>query len=295
MDSLLQAVPESTVDSEALAGTNLLWRSAWLERWHLLSLDAPTVAVVWTWFAGRAMAVRLRWLDLAATFVAVWVLYAADRLLDARGIAEGNLHGIEERHLFHHLWRRKFFLGMIAASAALAAMLTQLQAAELRHYVLIGAILALWLVVIHTSARPLPKEFAVGLFFAAAIFVPVEVRAPGMRLELLCAASLVAALCTLNCLFILAWEHPWGAGAEANRATRAAARLVVPLAVGVILLCGAGLLLRVSWSGVPATCCASLVFLLVLDSNRTRIARTTLRALADVALLTPLGSLLWLR
>ena len=52
--------------------------------WHLLSLDAPTVAALWTWFIARANHIRLPLASPVAMALAVWMLYAADRLLDAR-------------------------------------------------------------------------------------------------------------------------------------------------------------------------------------------------------------------
>ena len=55
-----------------------------LTLWHLLSLDAPTVAVLWTWFIARTNHVHLPLASLAAMALAVWILYAADRFLDAR-------------------------------------------------------------------------------------------------------------------------------------------------------------------------------------------------------------------
>ena len=60
------------------------------------------------------------------------------------------------------------------------------------------------------SAHRLPKEIAVGLFFSAAIFIPTIARRPGLHLPLLPSAALFAALCSLNCLFICAWEHADG-------------------------------------------------------------------------------------
>ena len=67
--------------------------------WHLLSLDAPTVAAVWVVFVGRSVGVRLPWVEPAAMFVAVWMIYAADRLLDARVLdaGGGKGDGLEDR------------------------------------------------------------------------------------------------------------------------------------------------------------------------------------------------------
>ena len=88
-----------------------------LALWHLLSLDAPTVAVIWTWFVARAEHVRLPWATPAAMGIAVWMLYAGDRLLDAR-VLDGvrtawTGERLEARHLFHYRHRRGFLVDEI--------------------------------------------------------------------------------------------------------------------------------------------------------------------------------------
>ena len=45
--------------------------------WHLLSLDAPTVATLWTIFVARACRVELPASFAGAMFLAVWIIYAA--------------------------------------------------------------------------------------------------------------------------------------------------------------------------------------------------------------------------
>ena len=187
-----------------------------LALWHLLSLDAPTVAALWTWFIARANHIRLPLASIAAMALAVWVLYAADRMLDARILdAPRGLprhHELEARHYFHHRHRQAFLIGTAFAAATLAVLLTDLPAIAIRLYLLEGALLFMWFLILHGthSAHRLPKEIAVGLFFAAATFIPTVSREPFagsavLRLTLLPAALLFAALCSLNCLFIYAW------------------------------------------------------------------------------------------
>ena len=77
-------------------------RSA-LALWHLLSLDAPCIAALWTIFIARSFDVPLPWTAPLALALAVWMLYAADRLADA---AAGQSH--EERHRFHQRHRVPF-------------------------------------------------------------------------------------------------------------------------------------------------------------------------------------------
>jgi hypothetical protein len=245
------------------------------------------VAAVWTWFIARVLGISLPWCALAAMFVAVWVLYAADRLLDAR-VAGAEL---EERHLFHHRHRVGFRWGIAAGCAVLAGLLPTMMAAEVRLYVVLGALLVGWFVVIHTGARPLPKEFVVGIFFAAAVFIPAVAREPRLRHELLLPAVLLGVLCSLNCLFIFAWEHEGRGSHGAHRSTKMAAQGVVWVACGVVA--AAVFFFRSSEIAVAVGLSAGL--LVVLHLLRGRVERTTLRGLADLALLTPLVVGMWVR
>ena len=58
--------------------------------WHLLSLDAPTVAALWTWFIAATNHIHLPLSSPLAMFIAVWTLYAADRVLDAQSPNEAD-------------------------------------------------------------------------------------------------------------------------------------------------------------------------------------------------------------
>ena len=84
-----------------------------LALWHLLSLDAPTVAALWTWFIARANHLQLPLSATVAMGLAVWMLYAADRLLDAQSTHHDPL---EARHLFHHRHHTAFLIGIFAAT-----------------------------------------------------------------------------------------------------------------------------------------------------------------------------------
>ena len=54
-----------------------------LRYWHLLSLDAPTVAGLWCWAFGRAVRLHLSPRLPVALALGTWLFYVADRLLDA--------------------------------------------------------------------------------------------------------------------------------------------------------------------------------------------------------------------
>jgi hypothetical protein len=262
--------------------------------WHLLSLDAPTVAAVWTVFIARCAGLTLPWLSPAAMFAAVWMLYAADRLLDARPLADGSAPAeLEARHRFHHKHRKTFLCGIVAAALMLAVLLPSMDAATLHLYCLLAALLAAWLLLIHLlpahGANPhrLPKELAVGVCFPAAVFIPTVARTAHPLPALLPSAIFLGLVCTLNCLFIYAWEHPdlrhtsWSTRWAAHRL--ALLTTAVTAAAIVAAWMGHGVL-----RPVAAACGLSAALLGLLHTRRTKMDPVSLRAAADLSLLTPL-------
>jgi hypothetical protein len=256
--------------------------------WHLLSLDAPTVATLWTWFIARAAHLHLHWFSLAAMAIAVWTLYAADRLLDALSPGTDRL---EARHYFHSEHRGGFLAGIAIASVSLALLLPRIPEAAIRLYLVLGGLVFGYFVIIHAtrSAHRLPKEIAVGVCFAAATFIPTISRYPQLRLPLLGPALLLAAICSLNCLFIYCWEHSVPGGQSPHPVTSAALRYLVPLSLCTFAVSGVLALLSGTTSRLlyAAVCLAALA-LVVLHLLRQRLSPLQLRAAADLALLTPL-------
>jgi hypothetical protein len=282
-----------------------------LALWHLLSLDAPTVAVLWTWFIASANHVRLPLASALAMAITVWMLYAADRLMDARLMdarlmdpplldANPTRHeDLEARHYFHHRHRTAFLTGILLASIVLALLLPRLDSEAIHLYLILGGLVAGYFILIHATssaavqqkiAHRLPKEIAVGLCFAAATFIPTVARRPDLRLPLLPFALLFATLCSLNCLFIYAWEHD---NSRTHRPTHAITRIALlnlPLLTILVALTSTAFTLidhQAPWP-IPCATAISAALLLLLHNQRHSIERTSLRAAADLALTTPL-------
>jgi len=259
-----------------------------LTYWHLLSLDAPAVATLWTWFIARTNHVPLRLSSLIAMATAVWMLYAADRLLDAQS---ENLEALEVRHYFHREHRSGFMAGIGLASVLLAILLPRIPEAAIRLYLILGGLVFGYFVIIHAtrSAHRLPKEIAVGVCFAAATFIPTVARDPALRLPLLPSALVLAALCSLNCLFIYAWEHPLPSGQMPHPVTAIALRHLVSLTFLIAAVSSTLALFdrRTPWP-LYAASAFSAAALLVLHHRRKAFLPLHLRAAADLALLTPL-------
>lgn len=231
-------------------------------------------------------------------FIAVWMLYAADRLLDTRLLDSETRQEqhLEARHYFHHRHRTAFLAGILLASVTLAPLLLRLTTEAIHLYLILGGLLFGYFILIHAtrSAHRFPKEIAVGIFFAAAIFIPTVARQPGLRLALLPSAILFATLCSLNCLFIYEWEHnsrrtPIPVDHPTHASTRFALGHLSLLAsaIAVIGTTLAVLDRRAPWS-IPVAATLSALFLLLLHHRRHRIPALTLRAAADLALLAPI-------
>lgn len=219
---------------------------------------------------------------------AVWVLYAADRLLDVRS---PNGSQLEDRHRFHLRHRGAFLVSIGVASVVLAALLPLILPEAMRLYLVLGGCVFGYFVVIHAtqSAHRLPKEIAVGVCFAAAVFIPTVSREPQLRLPLLAPAILFAALCSLNCLFIYAWEHPTSGDRQTlHFLTAAALKHLMPLTTLVAVGSLAALLDHRSPRAISLAVALSAGALMALHVRRHDCDRITLRAAADLALLTPL-------
>jgi len=259
----------------------------WLSLWHLLSLDAPTVAAVWTWFVAEATRASLPAVVPAAMFVAVWMLYAGDRLLDG---VTGN-EAMEERHRFHHRHRYGFAVALVVATGALVPLVVAIPWGILKLYLELAGPLFLWFAIVHSIAPArglqLPKELIPGAFWAAAMFAPVWHGNGFQHGELAIAALCFGLLVTLNCWTIFAWEHQ-DVG-QAHSSTQLGVRwlreaTIAGIAMPLVATLFAGPLLT------PIFCAIALAaaLLWMLDRSRASLQPTHLRAAADLVLLTPL-------
>jgi hypothetical protein len=303
----IEAVPQTFPNPPLQVLTAPLpWEAGWpLRIWHLASLDAPTVAVVWTLSFAGAARVRLPWWTPVLVALVVWAVYVADRLLDARGgLRSGVTTRLRERHWFH--WRhRRVFAPLAAAAAGVAVWIvfryvptpvrhrdTVLAAAALAYFTLVHVpqVLVWQTRVAAVVARLLPKELLVGVLFTAGCVLPAWARVSAPMAALLVPAVAFALLGWLNCALIERWES-----AEISRCgsgSRAAFVLVL-----AALVC-AGFLLAFGQprsAGLLAAAALSALLLAGLDRQRVRIAPVTLRAAADLVLLVPVfASAAWL-
>jgi hypothetical protein len=258
--------------------------------WHLASLDAPTVAIVWGLAFAWTANVRLPWWVLVLLSLGVWTVYVADRLLDARaGIHSSHRQQLRERHLFH--WRYRSIFGPAAVASAIAAtwIICHLMPRTTReHDSLLAAASLLYFTRVHSGRRFIPvisKELLVGIIFTLGCALPALSRARfSLALwPLLIATAVFALLAWLNCHAIDRWESQ-----DANSARHGIALHALLLAAACSI-CSAVMAaaLHSRSAGLLACSAAAALLLAGLDRVRTRFTPVTLRAAADLALLTP--------
>jgi hypothetical protein len=212
--------------------------------WHLASLDAPTVAVIWSLAFAWAARVPLSGRVLLVLALATWCAYVSDRILDARVLGAQTLGprlsggrdfgarsgadlsmwpALQERHYFHWCHRRLFVpLAAVAACVAGFVALTLLPSfVGERGSILAAAALAYfsgvhatpWLERRRLSLpRLVSKELLVAVLFTAGCMLPASSRLRASRAQefliwwFWIPGIYFAALAWLNCRFIAGWE-----------------------------------------------------------------------------------------
>jgi hypothetical protein len=284
-----------------------------LALWHLASLDAVTVAVVWSAGFAWAAGVRAPARALAMQALAVWAVYVGDRLLDARRATRGaaqrasgalgarDPERLRERHFFH--WRHRRVLGPAAAVALCAAagliLVTMPAMARVRSAALAGAALV-YFARVHFGGwdedgtragagrlrRILTKEMLVGVLFAVGCALPTMGRMQSStRGAIFCVVGFFALLAWLNCRSIEKWEGEKWEGATESGATRWRAGWIL---AGAGLAMAAVLAAHERAAALLLAGALSAVLLAWLDGRGSRMRPVTLRAAADLVLLTPL-------
>ena len=261
-----------------------------LELWHLASLDAPTVAIVWALAIARSAGVRLEpWIPLLLA-CGTWTVYVIDRLLDARrAINAHDFATLRERHFFH--WRHRHALFPLATCAgvlAAALIIRWMPIATREHDSLIAAAALIYFSGVHAPAqlprwafRIASKELLVGILFAAGCAAPAlsHLHVGASAWPILPSVLFLASLAWLNCAAINIWETQ-------------STRIRIPTSVATLSFAGlvAAMVLAPDHARVSALLgCGALssLLLFVLHRMQHRLDPVTLRALADLILLTP--------
>jgi len=300
------------VDTSARSAIRCFDAPAPLAFWHLASLDAPTVAVVWALAFGWAARVQLpAWTPILLALVA-WPVYIADRLLDVRSaFRTAQAHPLRQRHHFHWKYRRYFIpLGVVSACAAVWIIVVYMPVAvRERNSILAAAGLAYFFSVHAGRSFPrflsrifaplLAKETLVAVIFTAACALPALSRA-ALRAPLGSALALWPLAIATGIFTLLAWRNchsieRWESGQSSLHCSPTRTSGTFPQAVGLGLV---GLLLAAALSFdhrialLVASGAVAALLLAVLDRSRGRLTPLALRTAADLVLLTPLAFLL---
>lgn len=239
---------------------------------NLLSLDAPLVALLWQTLFIRCFRVSesgpRRALPSVLLVAAVWLIYAADRVLDAwRGACAAPRHEFYRRH-----WRTVLPIWTVVFAATGWIAWTDLPRPVFARGAWLGAAVALYFAAVHSLRRKWPKEAAVAVIFALgaslAAWTRVETRADILTV------ILFSCLCWINCVGIEQWEQGRG-----------------HLPVGLIAACVGLTALFILFRERPVLAsaeAASAAALFLLDRGRLNLSADAVRVLADAALLSPI-------
>ena len=234
---------------------------------NLLSLDAPLVAVLWQVLFARCFHAPLDAVAVVLLLLTVWLIYAADRTLDAwKGGCHSARHEFYRRH-----WKNLLPVWMAALGLAAWLALERLPSGLFLRGAVLLTVVAVYFAMVHAGAGRWPKEAVVGVLFAlgASLVAWGQVKTAADVATIF----LFSGLCWMNCLAIEKWEtgqRDWS-----------------PCTAGLWLGAVAGILLYAHRPVLGGAELASAAAFVLLGRARPRLSANAVRVLADVALLSP--------
>lgn len=240
---------------------------------NLLSLDAPIVALLWQILFIRCFHGQLGMLPAVLLALAVWLIYAADRMLDAwRGCVEQPRHQFYQRY-----WRAVLPIWIAVLGTGSWLAWSRLPGPLFVEGSLVAVGTGLYLAAVHLApglvARARAKESVVAVLFGLGASLAAW---PGVQTTSdVLAILLFSGVCWMNCAAIEDWER--------GQALRPS--LIVAAALVAII---AAIFLREHRPILGSAETAGALGLIILDRMRGRYSAEALRVLADVVLLTPI-------
>jgi hypothetical protein len=263
------------------------------------------VAFVWSLAFAWAAHLALPWWAPLLLGLVTWCVYILDRLLDAHtALREGRRQRLRERHRFHWRYRKALFPVALAAGAVAAGLIVmRMPPLAVERNAVLGAATLAYFTGVHSPRKPgaswlsgllpnaasaFPAQMLVGVIFTAACLMPTAGRTAGTSRLWATAVGLdFALLAWLNCHAIERWES------KARRIMRTAHFYpACLLALGSVAFALAALSSQPRVAAMAAASAVSALLLALLDAVSARLAPLTLRAAADLVLLTPLALLL---
>lgn len=284
--------------------------AVWL---NLVCLDAPIVAIVWLWLFAGTFHMPVHPGNAVALFLTAWLIYLADRLVDAASLRVGTPRSLRQDFCLKH--REIWISGLVlVVGFDFYVVGRSIPAATFLAGAVVGILALVYLALNYPRGRiwrSLPaKEVTIGLLFTAGTLVALLPAAPPVSAPFIGCGLAFACLCSLNCISIAAWERDLDrAQGKVSVATGhpGFARHVGKICGGLALASFAmAIVLR---AGAPVLACISVSALLLGSLhasadikegrflNRPRrfgnrrslgIDRDQRTALADLVLLTPI-------
>ncbi len=273
----------------------LATRTPWWLWPNLLNLDSPLLALIWQEQFARVAGVSLGWGERVLLFCCIWLVYWADRALDAvesGGKTETHRHAIQLRG-------KAIWLGVSIVVLVVALVLA---VTTLNSRAWLGGGVVLVFTVAHFGAthwwpalrnRFWPKEWHVGFVFSVGCALQVWSVAPSVWPSLLLPVFGFGALCAMSCSHITAWEVVMAdrddPGSLLNAHPRFIRRLSwFDLTLGLLAMIAAAALSQAGEQHAMVAVGISALGLAWLHDRCDRFSAGFLRAMADFSLYSPL-------
>jgi hypothetical protein len=293
---LVECSPAAPASNPAAAESP--WRF-WL--WpNFLSLDAPLVAVLWQVLLTRELGVHVKSGEPLVLALCVWLVYVADRVLDALRPLKGDWEPARKSFYRRHL-RIAGIAGLCLLSTIIPLAYSILRRSTFDAGLTLAIPVLLYFASIHLSpvrwrAR-WPRELAVACLFTSGTFLAIWSSNDRNAYSLWAPAILFFLLCWANCSAIETWEWQRNVSSEdsaPSRSTRWAAHYLA--IVGIVIACLAAVMgyLALAPIGFAGAALLSGIALALLAEWRSHLPMNALRVSVDLALCTPLLTLVFL-
>lgn len=271
-----------------------LKRAPWWLWPNLLSLDAPVVALAWFWMFAKAWGVVSLPASLPITMaLAVWAIYAVDRVVDSR--KSSPRASLERRHHFHRKYRWVFIsvASVVAGWSIYASLLVLSQTVLFYSFFVIFLVASYFVLAVfqrpdqHTG---LMKNVLAGMTFAYGVAAGVHATSPIVSFPQMVISQeviLFGGLCVLNMTAIDFWELEGEDGEDASAL----------IGTGCLLLGGLSMFFSTRSDAFNKPFFYAVMIgsagIYILNRCRNRLDQDGRRLWVDLVLLAPVG-IYWL-
>jgi hypothetical protein len=271
-------------------------RKPWWLYPNLLSLDAPLVALAWLYVFAKTWRLGYHpWEAYAVLGMAMWVIYALDRLLDATLMGDEN-PTIQARHRFHWRHRKWFRIAlMVVIPLLIGLVVLRMPVAIYQHLLPVVVMVAgFYGLAMISSQEPgevsHTKNILGGITFAFGTAITAHVYRYEFSIhELIFSREFVCftVLCIMNISAVGMWERTAGSTDREKAAGNELALTLPLILLAAVSLAYAAMEEQVSTRPFFYAILTGAGLLYALNRCRARFTPDALRVLADLALLAP--------